>query len=84
MHETRQLKKKHHTPTAHLLHPRGVLIKEKLTALAYFLATMHNRTVFLEQVDFNRDCSRQPNHISSKVLNGIFSPLAGGAHPYYV
>lgn len=30
---------------------------QKLTALAYFLATMHNRTAFAERVDFNRDCS---------------------------
>ena len=30
---------------------------QKLTALAYFLATMHNRTAAGERVDFNRDCS---------------------------
>ncbi|MDP2725176.1 MAG: phosphotransferase, partial [Syntrophales bacterium] len=30
---------------------------QKLTALAYFLATMHNRTASGERVDFNRDCS---------------------------
>jgi hypothetical protein len=30
---------------------------EKLTALAYFLATLHNRTAAVERVDVNRDCS---------------------------
>jgi hypothetical protein len=30
---------------------------QKLSALAYFLATMHNRTSTGERVDFNRDCS---------------------------
>ena len=30
---------------------------EKLTALAYFLATLHNRTATAERVDINRDCS---------------------------
>ena len=30
---------------------------QKLTALAYFLATLHNRTAFGDRVDFNRDCS---------------------------
>ena len=30
---------------------------EKLTALAYFLATLHNRTATVERVDVNRDCS---------------------------
>jgi serine/threonine protein kinase len=30
---------------------------EKLTALAYFLATLHNRTATGERVDVNRDCS---------------------------
>lgn len=30
---------------------------QKLTALAYFLATMHNRTAFGGRGDFNRDCS---------------------------
>jgi hypothetical protein len=30
---------------------------QKLSALAYFLATMHNRTATGERVDFNRDCS---------------------------
>ena len=30
---------------------------QKLTALAYFLATMHNRTATGDRVDFNRDCS---------------------------
>ncbi len=29
----------------------------KLTALAYFLATLHNRTATGDRVDFNRDCS---------------------------
>jgi aminoglycoside phosphotransferase (APT) family kinase protein len=29
----------------------------KLTALAYFLATLHNRTATVERVDVNRDCS---------------------------
>lgn len=29
---------------------------QKLTALAYFLATAHNRTASGERVDFNRDC----------------------------
>jgi hypothetical protein len=35
---------------------RGILF-EKLTALAYFLATMHNRTAMGDRVDFNRDCA---------------------------
>ena len=30
---------------------------QKLTALAYFLATVHNRTAIGDRVDFNRDCS---------------------------
>jgi hypothetical protein len=30
---------------------------QKLTALAYFLATLHNRTAQDDRVDFNRDCS---------------------------
>jgi hypothetical protein len=30
---------------------------EKLTFLAYFLATLHNRTATWDRVDFNRDCS---------------------------
>jgi hypothetical protein len=30
---------------------------EKLTTLAYFLATLHNRTATWERVDVNRDCS---------------------------
>jgi aminoglycoside phosphotransferase (APT) family kinase protein len=30
---------------------------QKLTALAYFLATLHNRTATGERVDFNNDCS---------------------------
>lgn len=30
---------------------------QKLSALAYFLATMHNRTATGERVDFNQDCS---------------------------
>jgi len=30
---------------------------QKLTALAYFLATLHNRTAFGDRVDFNKDCS---------------------------
>jgi hypothetical protein len=30
---------------------------QKLTALAYFLATMHNRTATGERVNFSRDCS---------------------------
>ncbi|MEP6714327.1 MAG: phosphotransferase [Terriglobia bacterium] len=30
---------------------------EKLTALAWFLATLHNRTANGERVDFNQDCS---------------------------
>lgn len=30
---------------------------QKLTALAYFLATMHNRAATLSEVDFNKDCS---------------------------
>ena len=30
---------------------------QKLTALAYFLATVHNRTASGDRVDFNRDCS---------------------------
>jgi aminoglycoside phosphotransferase (APT) family kinase protein len=30
---------------------------QKLTALAYFLATAHNKTAIGERVDFNRDCS---------------------------
>ncbi|HPA15206.1 MAG TPA: phosphotransferase [Desulfobacterales bacterium] len=30
---------------------------QKLTALAYFLATLHNRTVLDIRVDFNKDCS---------------------------
>ena len=29
----------------------------RLTALAYFLATLHNRTASGDRVDFNRDCS---------------------------
>lgn len=29
---------------------------QKLTALAYFLATMHNRNAVAERVDFNKDC----------------------------
>jgi aminoglycoside phosphotransferase (APT) family kinase protein len=29
---------------------------QKLTALAHFLATLHNRTAFPDRVDFNRDC----------------------------
>ncbi len=29
---------------------------QKLTALAYFLATVHNRTAAGDRVDFNRDC----------------------------
>ena len=29
----------------------------KLTALAYFLATLHNRTATADRVDFDRDCS---------------------------
>jgi hypothetical protein len=33
------------------------MLFEKLTALAYFLATMHNRTATGERVDVNRDCS---------------------------
>jgi len=35
---------------------RGPLF-QKLTALAYFLAALHNRTAFGDRVDFNRDCS---------------------------
>lgn len=30
---------------------------QKLTALAYFLATLHNKTAGVERVDFNKDCS---------------------------
>ena len=30
---------------------------EKLTALAYFLATLHNRTATVERVDVDRDCA---------------------------
>ena len=30
---------------------------EKLTALAYFLATLHNRTATVERVDVNADCA---------------------------
>jgi hypothetical protein len=30
---------------------------QKLTALAYFLATLHNKTATGDRVDFNRDCS---------------------------
>jgi hypothetical protein len=30
---------------------------QKLTALAYFLATLHNRTATQDRVDVNRDCS---------------------------
>ncbi|MCU0597279.1 MAG: aminoglycoside phosphotransferase family protein [Desulfobacterota bacterium] len=30
---------------------------QKLTSLAYFLATVHNRTATGDRVDFNRDCS---------------------------
>jgi len=30
---------------------------QKLTALAYFLATLHNKTAVGERVDFNMDCS---------------------------
>jgi aminoglycoside phosphotransferase len=30
---------------------------DKLTALAYFLATLHNRTANRESVDFNQDCA---------------------------
>ena len=30
---------------------------QKLTALAYFLASLHNRTALTDRVDFNRDCS---------------------------
>ena len=33
------------------------LLFEKLTALAYFLATLHNRTANGDRVDVNRDCS---------------------------
>lgn len=29
---------------------------QKLTALAYFLATMHNKTAVANRVDFNKDC----------------------------
>lgn len=29
---------------------------QKLTALAYFLATLHNRTAYDDQVDFNKEC----------------------------
>jgi aminoglycoside phosphotransferase (APT) family kinase protein len=32
-------------------------LKKKLTALAYFLATLHNRTALDIRVDFNKDCS---------------------------
>jgi aminoglycoside phosphotransferase (APT) family kinase protein len=35
---------------------RGPLF-QKLTALAYFLATLHNRTAMGDRVDFNRDCT---------------------------
>jgi hypothetical protein len=35
---------------------RGHLF-QKLTALAYFLATVHNRTATGDRVDFNRDCT---------------------------
>ncbi len=35
---------------------QGILF-EKLTAMAYFLATMHNRTAVPERVDFDRDCT---------------------------
>jgi hypothetical protein len=30
---------------------------DKLTALAYFFATLHNRTAHKERVDFNQDCA---------------------------
>jgi len=30
---------------------------DKLTALAYFFATLHNRTAHRERVDFNQDCA---------------------------
>ncbi len=30
---------------------------QKLTALAYFLATLHNRTAMRDRVDFNADCA---------------------------
>jgi hypothetical protein len=33
------------------------MLFDKLTALAYFLATLHNRTATVERVDVNRDCA---------------------------
>ena len=41
---------------------------EKLTALAYFLATLHNRTVHEHTVDFNKDCVYF-DHILENLLN---------------
>lgn len=36
---------------------RSDALFEKLTSLAYFLATLHNRTAIGDRVDVNRDCS---------------------------
>jgi len=37
----------------------------KLTALAYFLSAFHNRTVIVEKVDFNQDCTYMDRLIKS-------------------
>jgi hypothetical protein len=38
-------------------HGQSQPLFEKLTALAYFLATLHNRTANGQRVDFNQDCA---------------------------
>jgi serine/threonine protein kinase len=38
-------------------HGKSQPLYEKLTALAYFLATLHNRTANGQGVDFNQDCA---------------------------
>ena len=46
---------------------------EKLTALAYFLATLHNRTANNSSVDFNQDCAyldRLVRKLQSKQIIG--------------
>jgi aminoglycoside phosphotransferase len=40
-----------------ICHGQSEPLLEKLTALAYFLATLHNRTANGERVDFDKDCA---------------------------
>ena len=65
--------------TTHLQENNSELLYQKLTALAYFLATVHNRSARPEGVDFFAGCS-----YFDAVMQGASSLMDSGEYNYFM